>query len=233
MAAKSLRDLFIEELRDTYDGEKRLLKALPKLARAATNEELQNAFTTHAKETDRQVARVERVFRAIGETARGKKCDGIMGIVEEANKAIEEIEEGPVLDAALIAGAQRAEHYEIAAYGTLAHFAELLGEDKVKDLLGETLEEEKAADEKLNAIAMSDVNREALTGAGEEAGETAGIAGGLQGGMRRVAVAMGMASDRGGGRGGSRSSGRKGGGRKRSGGGSSRGRGGSRGGKKR
>src|SRR5687767_15202877 len=115
MAAKSLRDLFTEELRDAYDGEKRLLKALPKMARAATNEELQDAFTTHAKETDRQVARLEKVFRSIGETARGKKCDGIMGIVEEANKAIEEIEEGPVLDAALIAGAQRAEHYEIAA----------------------------------------------------------------------------------------------------------------------
>jgi ferritin-like metal-binding protein YciE len=201
MAAKSLRDLFIEELRDAYDGEKRLLKALPKMARAATNEELQNAFTTHAKETDRQVARLEKVFRSVGETARGKKCDGIMGIVEEANKAIDEIEYGAVLDAALIAGAQRAEHYEIAAYGTLAHFADLLGEPKAKDLLGETLEEEKAADEKLNSIAMSDVNRQALTDDGQEADESRGIAGGVQGSMRRADQALGMASDRRGGRG--------------------------------
>jgi ferritin-like metal-binding protein YciE len=202
MAAKSLRDLFIEELRDAYDGEKRLLKALPKMARAAANEELQNAFTTHAKETDRQVARLEKVFRSVGETARGKKCDGIIGIVEEANKAIDEIEYGAVLDAALIAGAQRAEHYEIAAYGTLAHFADLLGEPKAKDLLGETLEEEKAADEKLNSIAMSDVNRQALTDDGQEADEGRGISGGVQGSMRRAAQALGMASDRRGGRGG-------------------------------
>jgi ferritin-like metal-binding protein YciE len=198
MAAKSLRDLFIAELRDAYDGEKRLLKALPKLARAATNEDLRTAFTSHAKETGSQVARLEKVFRTVGERPRGKRCDGIIGIVEEANTAIEEIEEGAVLDAALIAGAQRAEHYEIAAYGTLAHFADLLGEQRAQDLLGETLEEEKAADETLNAIATSDVNRRALTGDDLEEDEERGIAGGLQGGMRRVAEAMGIASDRGG-----------------------------------
>jgi len=233
MAAKSLRDLFIEELRDAYDGEKRLLKALPRMARAATNEELQNAFTRHAKETDRQVARLEKVFRAIGESVRGKKCDGIIGIVEEAKAAIDEIEEGAVLDAALIAGGQRAEHYEIAAYGTLAQFADLLGEHGAKDLLGQTLQEEKAADEKLSSIAMSDVNRRALTSDGEEWGGGTGIARGLQGGMRRVAEAMGMANDRGersGGesvaRGGKRSA-------KRSGGGSSRARGGARAAKRR
>jgi ferritin-like metal-binding protein YciE len=167
MAAKSLRDLFIEELRDAYDGEKRLLRALPKMARAATSEELQSAFTSHATETEGQIARLEQVFQALGETARGKKCDGVMGIIEEANTAIEEIEDGAVLDAALIAGGQRAEHYEIAAYGTLAHFADLLGEQKAKNLLGQTLDEEKAADEKLNVIAMSDVNRQALLGAND------------------------------------------------------------------
>jgi len=198
MAATSLRDLFIEELRDAYDGEKRLLKALPKMAKAATNQELQTAFTSHAKETDRQIARLEKVFRSIGESVRGKKCDGIMGIVEEANTAVEEIEEGPVLDAALIAGGQRAEHYEIAAYGTLAQFAELLGEQRAKELLGETLEEEKAADEKLSSIAMSDVNRQALTTDGEGSKEAGSIARSLQGGIRRVAEAMGMANDRGG-----------------------------------
>jgi ferritin-like metal-binding protein YciE len=225
MAAKSLRDLFIEELRDAYDGEKRLLKALPRMAKSATNEELQRAFTSHAKETDRQVARLEQVFRSIGESARGKKCDGIIGIVEEAKTAIEEIEEGAVLDAALIAGAQRAEHYEIAAYGTLAHFADLLGEQRAKDLLGATLDEEKAADDKLNTIAKSDVNRQALTTDGDESDEERGIARGLQGGMRRVAEAMGMANERGG-RTGGRTAGRGASRRTtRSGGGSSRARG--------
>ena len=233
MAAKSLRDLFIEELRDAYDGEKRLSKALPKMAKAATNEELQNAFASHTKETGRQVARLERVFRSIGESVRGKKCDGIIGIVEEANTAINEIEEGAVLDAALIAGGQRAEHYEIAAYGTLAQFADLLGEQRAKDLLGETLEEEKAADQKLSSIAMSDVNRQALTMDDEESDERTGIARGPREGMRRVAEAIAMANERGG-RSGRRSVGRGGNGStRRSSGGSSRARGSARAGKKR
>jgi ferritin-like metal-binding protein YciE len=196
MATKSLRDLFIEELRDAYDGEKRLLKALPKMAKAATNEALQDAFTSHTKETGRQIVRLEQVFRSIGESVRGKKCDGIIGIVEESKTAIDDIDEGAVLDAALIAGGQRAEHYEIAAYGTLAHFADLLGEQRAKDLLGQTLEEEKAADEKLNTIAVSDVNRQALTTDGEESDDESGIARGLQGGIRRVAEAMGIGDDR-------------------------------------
>jgi ferritin-like metal-binding protein YciE len=167
MAATSLQELFVEELRDMYDGEKRLIRALPKMAKAANAGELQAAFTSHLKETERQVARLEQVFRTIGEKPRGKKCDGIMGIVEEGNKAMEELE-GPVLDAALIAGAQKVEHYEIASYGTLAYFADLLGNDRAKSLLGETLDEEKAADKKLNVIAKSRVNREALAGAGDD-----------------------------------------------------------------
>ena len=171
MAATSLQELFVEELRDMYDGEKRILRALPKMAKAAESDELQSAFNTHLQETERQVSRLEQVFRSIGETPRGKKCDGIMGIVEEGNHAIEELE-GPVLDAALIAGAQKVEHYEIASYGTLAYFAELLGHNRAKDLLGETLEEEKATDEKLSELARSDVNREALLqGNGEEMSE--------------------------------------------------------------
>jgi ferritin-like metal-binding protein YciE len=166
MAAKSLQELFVEELRDAYDGEKRLTKALPKLARAAESEELSTAFTNHLRETERHIQRLEQVFRTIGEPVRGKKCDGLMGIIEEGKSAIEELEEGPVRDAAIITGAQRAEHYEIAAYGTLAYFAEMLGNDKAKELLGQTLDEEKAADEKLSAIAKSKVNREALMGVG-------------------------------------------------------------------
>jgi ferritin-like metal-binding protein YciE len=161
MPAKSLRELFVEELRDMYDGEKQLTRALPKMAKAADSEELGAAFRSHLQETEKQVTRLEQVFRSIGETARGKKCDGIQGIVEESKPAMEELD-GAILDAALIAGAQKVEHYEIASYGTLAYFADLLGESKAKELLGQTLEEEKAADEKLNQIAKSTVNREAL-----------------------------------------------------------------------
>jgi ferritin-like metal-binding protein YciE len=167
MAAKSLQELFVEELRDAYDGENRLTKALPKMAKAAEHPELRTAFTDHLRETQQQIARLEQVFRIVGEKPRGKKCDGIIGIVEEGKSAMEELD-GAVLDAALIAGAQRVEHYEIAAYGTLAYFAGLLGNDRAKELLGETLEEEKAADRKLNDIAKSRVNRDALVSAGVE-----------------------------------------------------------------
>jgi ferritin-like metal-binding protein YciE len=180
MAAKSLQELFVEELRDAYDGENRLTKALPKMAKAAEHPELRTAFTDHLQETRQQIARLEQVFRTVGEKPRGKKCDGIIGIVEEGKSAIEELD-GAVLDAALIAGAQRAEHYEIAAYGTLAYFAGLLGNDRAKELLGETLEEEKAADRKLNDIAKSRVNRDALMSAGKEAGN-----GGRRNGTARI-----------------------------------------------
>ena len=195
MAATSLQDLFVEELRDMYDGEKRLVRALPKMARAATSDELQKAFNTHAKETARQITRLEQVFRSIGEKARGKKCDGIIGIVEEGNHAIETLD-GAVLDAALIAGAQKVEHYEIATYGTLAYFAELLGRDKAKDLLGQTLDEEKATDEKLTGLAQSDVNREALLSAGDpEHEESSSESSGMMTTMRRAAASLGLASD--------------------------------------
>ena len=171
MAATSLQELFVEELRDMYDGEKRLTKALPKMAKATEDGPLRAAFTTHLKETERQITRLEQVFRTVGERPRGKTCDGIMGIVEEGNKMMQELERGPVLDAALISGAQKVEHYEIASYGTLAYFAEMLGNDRAKDLLGQTLDEEKPTDEKLNTIAKSDVNRDALMGTGDEEDE--------------------------------------------------------------
>jgi ferritin-like metal-binding protein YciE len=168
MAAQTLHELFVEELRDMYDAEKRIIKALPKIAKHVESDQLRTALTNHLRETEKQVTRLEQVFRSIGETTRGKKCDGMIGILEEGNSAIEELDEGPVLDAAIIAGCQKVEHYEIASYGTLAYFAELLGHERAKELLGTTLEEEKAADEKLNTIAESEVNREALTGSGEE-----------------------------------------------------------------
>jgi ferritin-like metal-binding protein YciE len=192
MPAMSLQELFVEELRDMYDGEKRLVRALPKMAKAAGSSELRTAFMTHAKETERQVSRLERVFRTIGETARGKKCEGIIGIVEEGNEAMQELD-GAVLDAALIAGAQKVEHYEISSYGTLAYFAELLGENEAKDLLGETLDEEKAADEKLSDIAKSDVNRNALLGSDDQERSSRG---GVMGTVRRAAASMGLANER-------------------------------------
>jgi len=197
MSAKSLQELFVEELRDAYDGEKRLTKALPRMAKAAESDELRSAFTNHLRETERQIQRLEQVFRTIGEPVRGKKCDGLMGIIEEGKSAMEELDEGPVLDAALIAGAQRAEHYEIAAYGTLAYFAEMLGNDKAKNLLGQTLDEEKAADEKLSVIAKSKVNRQALMGAGmegEEADEEMPRSG--RGSSRGNGASRSMAHDR-------------------------------------
>jgi len=196
MAATTLQELFVEELRDIYDGEKRLLRALPKMARAATSDDLQTAFTTHAKETAKQVSRLEQVFRSFGEKPRGKKCDGIMGIVEEGNHAIETLD-GAVLDAALIAGGQKVEHYEIATYGTLAYFAELLGQERAKDLLGETLDEEKATDEKLSGLAKSDVNREALLGAGNgDRDEARGGTAGVMSSVRRAAASLGLANER-------------------------------------
>jgi len=199
MAATSLQELFVEELRDAYDGEKRLTKALPKMAKAAESEELRSALTNHLRETERQIQRLEQVFRTIGEPVRGKKCDGLMGIIEEGKSSIEELE-GSVLDAAIIAGAQRAEHYEIAAYGTLAYFAELLGNEKAKNLLGQTLDEEKAADEKLSTIAKSKVNRAALMGAGMDEDQNEGRGAGRMAGMRRSSRGNGgtraMANDR-------------------------------------
>ena len=193
MPAKSLQDLFVEELRDIYDGEKRLTRALPKMAKAAGAAELSTAFTNHLKETQKQITRLEQVFRTVGEKPRGKKCDGIMGIVEEGNRAMEDLD-GPVLDAALIAGAQKVEHYEIATYGTLAYFAELLGQGRAKELLGETLDEEKAADEKLSQIAKSDVNREALVGGDSDEEQSAASFPMMRGG-RRAAASLGVAQE--------------------------------------
>ena len=186
MAANSLQELFVEELRDMYDAERRITKALPKMAKAASSEALKEAFMSHLDETEGQIARLEQVFREIGEPARAKKCEGIMGLVSEADEVMQELD-GAVLDAALIASAQKVEHYEIASYGTLAYFADLLGQSRAKQLLGQTLEEEKAADEKLNDIAKTDVNREALE-AGEEENEPARTFAGAGSGRRSGAA---------------------------------------------
>lgn len=166
---KSLHDMFIDELRDAYDAEKQLTKALPKLARAAVSDELRGAFESHLKETQGHVTRLEQVFASIEEKPRGKHCDGIAGIIEEGKNVIEEDIEESAIDACLIAAGQRAEHYEIAAYGSLVAWARAMDHTDAADLLEETLEEEKAADEKLTSLAEGGINEEAAHAAhGEE-----------------------------------------------------------------
>src|SRR5687767_6871328 len=167
MAAENLHELFVDELKDIYDAEKQLTKALPKMAKAADSEELRAAFEEHLEITRMQVNRLEEVFKSLGIAARGKPCEGMKGLIEEGQEKMQELEQGPTLDAALIASAQKVEHYEIATYGTLATFAEIMGHQDAKDLLGQTLDEEKEADEKLTQVA-GEINFEAET---EQAGE--------------------------------------------------------------
>ena len=162
MSIESLDDLFLHELKDLYDAEKQLLKALPKMAKAASSEQLTAAFTEHRDQTESQVARLERIFELLEKPARGKKCKGMEGLIEEGSVLSEEDAQPAVLDAGLIAAAQKVEHYEIASYGTLATYAKILGLDEAVELLAETLAEEKETDEKLTELA-SQVNFEADT----------------------------------------------------------------------
>ena len=162
MPVKSVQDLLLNELRDLYDAEKQLVKALPKMAKAASSEQLRVAFQEHLEETKHQAERLEKVFEKLDTLTRGKSCEAMQGLVEEASQMMEEIKIPQILDAALIAGAQKVEHYEIAAYGSVRALAEACGHKEVAQLLDQTLEEEKAADEKLNHIALSEVNQAAL-----------------------------------------------------------------------
>ena len=155
----------MDELRDTYDAEKQLTKALPKMAKAANSPELREAIESHLEETRQQVERLEQVFESLDEKAKGKHCDGIAGIIQEAQAIMQEDFDESTADAVLIAAAQRAEHYEMAAYGTLVAWARAMGHDDAADLLQETLDEEKAADEKLNSLAEGGINEEAASGA--------------------------------------------------------------------
>src|SRR3954470_5104621 len=158
---QTLHDAFLDELRDAYDAEKQLIKALPKLAKAAESDDLRTAFETHLEETQGHAQRLEQVFENLGEKARGKHCDGMAGIIEEGKAVLEEDFEGTTLDACLIASAQRAEHYEMAAYGTLVAWARAMGHQEAVGLLEGILEEEKATDEKLTQLAESGINSEA------------------------------------------------------------------------
>ena len=161
----TLHDAFLDELRDAYDAEKQLTKALPKLAKAATDVRLRAAFETHLKETQGQVARLEQVFQSLDEPVRGKHCDGIAGIIEEGKSVMEEDFDETTMDACLIASGQRAEHYEMAAYGTLVAWAQAMGHTQAAKLLQQTLDEEKAADKKLSGLAEGGINQDAADAA--------------------------------------------------------------------
>ncbi len=159
----NLQELLIEELRDIYHAEGQLLKALPKMAKAATSERLKEAFERHLEETEQHVERIERAFESLGEPVKGKKCQAMEGLIAEGKEVMQEHSESSMLDAALICAAQKVEHYEIASYGTICTWADLLGLDEVSELLKETLDEEKTTDETLTEIAESEINAEAVT----------------------------------------------------------------------
>jgi ferritin-like metal-binding protein YciE len=159
--AQGLRDLFEDELKDIYWAEKALTKAIPRMAKNATSEELVNALNDHLEVTKGHVERLEESFKILGKAARAKKCEAMAGLVKEAEEIMEDTEEGVVRDAGIISAGQKVEHYEIATYGTLVAFAKTLGEAEVSSLLQQTLDEEKEADQKLSEIAESSINVEA------------------------------------------------------------------------
>jgi ferritin-like metal-binding protein YciE len=168
MQHEALKELYVDELKDLYDAENRLVKALPKLAKAATSEKLRSGFEEHLEQTRGHVDRLEEIFDALGEKATGKKCAGMMGLIKEGEEVMEGDFEGEVMDAAaLISAAQRVEHYEIAAYGCVSTWAELLGESEASTLIEKTLEEEKETDQKLTELAEA-INVEAKSAGGEE-----------------------------------------------------------------
>jgi ferritin-like metal-binding protein YciE len=162
MALQTLEDLFLHDLKDLYNAEQQILKALPRMAKKASSPELRRAFEQHLKQTEVQVQRLERVFDTLDEKAKGKSCKGMQGLIEEGKELMSEDIEDDVLDAALIAAAQKVEHYEIAAYGTARTYAEMLGNREAARLLQQTLDEEGETDKKLTKLAESIVNVEAV-----------------------------------------------------------------------
>jgi ferritin-like metal-binding protein YciE len=163
----SLRELYIDQLRDLYDAENQLIKALPKMAKGATSDQLREGIEEHLEQTRGQAERLEQIFERLGEKPKGKKCKGMQGLVEEGNETLKEDMEEDTKDAAIIAAAQRVEHYEISGYGTARTYANLLGENEDVELLEETLEEEKETDQKLTQLA-EEINVEAAEGSDEE-----------------------------------------------------------------
>jgi ferritin-like metal-binding protein YciE len=167
---KSLSDLFIDELQDMYDAENRIVKALPKLVKAATSADLKEAFESHLEETRGHVEKLEKVFKSIGEKAKAKECKATVGLLKEGDEIAADFKGSSAINAALISAGQKVEHYEIASYGCLIEWAEALDHSTAAELLGQILDEEKAADEKLTSLAREGANDEALETADD--GET-------------------------------------------------------------
>src|SRR5918911_4897577 len=163
MELETLQDLYVDELKDLYSAENQILKALPRMIKAASNQELKQAFETHLRQTEGQVQRLEQIFQELGASPRGKKCVGMEGLIEEAKELLGEKPEPEVLDAGLISKAQHVEHYEIAGYGTVRTYAEQLGLTKHAELLQQTLNEEGEADKRLSALAETSINLRAET----------------------------------------------------------------------
>jgi ferritin-like metal-binding protein YciE len=172
MSLNNLEDLFLHELKDTYDAEKRMTKALPKMARSASSKSLKAAFERHLKVTQNQIERLERIFKLLKKPVRGKKCMGMMGLVDEGSELMQEDGSEAAIDAGLIGAAQKAEHYEIAVYGTMATYAELLGLEEAERLLKQTLAEEKRTDVELSQLARK-INFEAEQDTSEQDGRSA------------------------------------------------------------
>jgi ferritin-like metal-binding protein YciE len=181
----SLRELYVEELKDLYSAETQILKALPRMIKAASNSGLQRAFTQHERQTQQHVKRLERIFKLLDESTRGKKCKGMEGLLEEGQELIKERPEPEVLDAGLIAAAQRVEHYEIAGYGTVRTYARQLGEEEQATLLQQTLDEEGETDKLLSSLAESSINIEAEQADDDEMSES-GSTNSRSGGARRA-----------------------------------------------
>jgi ferritin-like metal-binding protein YciE len=189
--AMTLHELLVEEIKDLYHAEKQLLKALPKMAKAATHDDLREGFETHLEETREHVTRLEEVFAALDETAKAKNCPGMAGIIEEGSELMQEDAEASVMDAGLIAAAQRVEHYEIGAYGTCIAWAKLMGHDDVVSLLEQTLAEEKATDKMLTALAEQEINQAAMAESGEENMEEEEVSSSARGSVRKTTTAGG------------------------------------------
>jgi ferritin-like metal-binding protein YciE len=182
---KTLKDLFLDEVADMYDAEQRVVKALPKMAAAATCEKLKNAFEAHLKETEGHVTKLEQVFKCFDEKVKGKKCKATVGLLEEGEAIIADFKGSPALNAGLISAAQRVEHYEMASYGCLHEWAGLLGNEKAASLLQQILDQEKAAYQALIKLARASVNEKALNGSGENSsGEPDKTSGNLERGIR-------------------------------------------------
>jgi ferritin-like metal-binding protein YciE len=201
MELNSLRDLYIDELKDLWSAEKQLVKALPKMAKAANDPELSKAFLTHLRQTEQQVKRLEQIFEELGESPRGKKCVGMEGLIEEGQELIKEKPEPEVLDAGLISKAQHVEHYEMAGYGTVRTYAQLLGADRQAQLLQQTLDEEGEADKLLTRLAENSINLEAATADGDEDEETTRSSRGSKRSEREVSRGTAVEAGRSGSRG--------------------------------